>query len=142
GETIARRLAPRQVSCALASVGQREGDERVAALVVELRIAARRNDDVLLAVDGIGGWWGVDAGPGLEFPEHGARVRVISLKQAVALAGKGKSARRHQNAADHRLLRLDLPFDLAGVVVDRGDVAPLLLGGNDLEGAAQPELAL
>src|ERR1700739_493457 len=40
---------------------EREGDDRVAALGVDLRVAARANHDILLAVDFVGGGRSIDA---------------------------------------------------------------------------------
>ena len=51
------------------SVGKREGDDIIAPLVVELDVAARPDHDVLLAVNGIGSRWRVDAGASLEIPD-------------------------------------------------------------------------
>src|SRR5262249_51545675 len=120
---------------------QRKGDDAVAALEVELDVAAGGNDDVLLAADGVGGWRRVDAGAGIERPEDLAVTGVIGVELAVALAGEDAAAGGREHAPDHRLGRLYLPADLAGVVVDRGDVAPLLLARDHLEGAAEPKLA-
>src|SRR5262249_35732364 len=121
---------------------QREGDDIVASLVVELDVAAGGNDDVLLAVDRIGGRWRVDAGAGVESPQYLAIPGVIGAEAPIAFAREHEAAGRRQNAADHRLRRLYLPANFAGVVIDRRDVAGLLFGWDDLEGAAEPELAL
>src|ERR1700692_3918119 len=120
----------------------REGDDAVAALGIDLHVAAGRHHDVLLAADDIGRRRRVDAGAGLELPQYVAALGVIGLEPAVAFAGEDQAAGRGENAADHRLRRLHLPFDLAGVVVDCSYVAPLLFRGDDLEGAAEPQLAL
>src|SRR5262249_31404514 len=56
------------------------------------------------------------------------------------LAREYDAAGSRQNAADHRLRRLDLPADLTGVVVDGGYVTGLLFARDDLERAAEPEL--
>src|SRR6266481_783996 len=121
---------------------QREGDDIVAPLVVELDVAAGRNDDILLAVDRIRGRRRVDAGAGVESPQHLAVPGVIGAEAPIAFAGEDEAAGCRQNAADHRLRRLYLPTNLAGVVIDRRDVAGLLFGRDDLEGAAEPQLAL
>src|SRR5262245_3141198 len=142
GARQSRAVSPLITLAYSRSIDKREGNQRIAAFVVELRVAAGRNDDELLTVDGIGGRRRIDTRARLELPQHGPGFRVVGLEQAIALPGESEATRRHQNAADHRLLGFHLPFDLAGVVIDRGDVAPLLLGGNDLEGAAEPELAL
>src|SRR5262245_42748249 len=71
----AQKLGARQLPTAsplvklmpAASIDERERNQRVAALVVELGIAARGDDDELLAVDRIGRWGRIDAGAGLEF---------------------------------------------------------------------------
>src|SRR5690242_15981841 len=101
----------------------RKGDDGVAALGVDLGVAARTDDDILLAADHIGGGRSVDAGAGLELPQHLAVGGVIGLEPPVGLAGEQETAGRREYAADHRLRRLDLPGDLAGVVVDRADIA-------------------
>ena len=44
----------------------REGDDGVAALGVDLGVAARSDDDILLAVDHVGRRRRIDAGAGLE----------------------------------------------------------------------------
>src|SRR6202035_6007336 len=91
----------------------------VAALGIDLHVAAGGDHDVLLAADHVGRGRRVDAGAGMEFPERLAVLGVIGLEPAVALARKDETAGGGEDAADHRLRRLHLPFDLAGVVVDR-----------------------
>src|SRR5262245_8493505 len=120
---------------------QREGDDGVAALVVELHIAAGRDHDVLLASDHVRGRRRVDAGTGIERPQHIAVAGVVGAEAAIAFAGEHQPAGGREDAADHRLRRLHLPADLSGIVVNGGDVAPLFLGRDDLEGAAEPQLA-
>ena len=51
----------------------REGDDGVAALGVDLGVAARADDDVLLAADHVGGRRRIDAGAGLELPQAPCR---------------------------------------------------------------------
>src|SRR6185437_11925921 len=125
----------------LRSVG-REGDDAVSALVVELGVAARADDDVLLAVDHVGRGRRVHARARLELPELFAVRRVVGLERAIALAREHEAAGGGEDAADHRLRRLHLPGDLAGVVVDRGDVAGLDSARDVGERAAEPELAV
>src|ERR1700730_3061391 len=57
-----------------------EGDDVVAALVVDLDVSAGRDHDVLLAVDRVGGRRRVDAGAGPEFPQDRASAGDISLE--------------------------------------------------------------
>src|SRR6266849_9541678 len=65
---------------------QREGDDVVAPLVVELDIAAGGNDDILLAIDRIGRRRRVDAGAGVESPQHLAVLGVIGAEAPIAFA--------------------------------------------------------
>src|ERR1700722_8922363 len=120
----------------------REGDDVVAALGVDLSVAARTDDDILLAVDHVGRRGRIAAGAGLELPEHFAGGVVVSLEPAVGFAGEDKPARGGENAADHGLRRLDLPGDFPGVVVDGGNVTEALLARDDRERAAEPEFAV
>ena len=120
----------------------RKGDDVVAALEVDLRVSARTDDNVLLAVDRVGGRRRVDAGSGKERPQDLAALGVIGPEPAVALAGEHETAGRGERAAHHRQRRLHLPLDLAGVVVDGGDVAEALQVRDHLEGAAEPQLAV
>src|SRR6266403_6030343 len=98
---------------------ERESDDIVAAAEIDLRVASRAYDDILLAVG-----------------------RIIGGEFAVAFARENKAACGGENAADHRFWRLDLPFDLAGVVVNGGNVARLRLARDRGESAAQPQLAV
>src|SRR5713101_1095978 len=82
---------------------QREGDDVVAALEVELDIAAGGDDDVLLAANLIGGWRCVDAGAGVEGPQHLAVLGVIGAETTIAFAREHEAAGCRQDAADHRL---------------------------------------
>jgi hypothetical protein len=66
----------------------------------------------------------------------------VGRELAVALTREDKTARGGENAADHRLRRLHLPFDLVGVIIDGGNVARLRLARDRLEGAAKPQLAV
>src|ERR1700722_10186294 len=116
----------------------REGDDVVAALGVDLGVAARTDDDILLAVDHVGRRGRIDARAGLELPEHFTVGVVVSFEPAVGLAGEEKAAGCDENAADHRLRRLNLPGDFPGVVIDRADVAEALLARNDRKRAAEP----
>src|ERR1700722_4180611 len=104
----------------------REGDDVVAALGIDLGVAARTDDDILLAVDHVGRRRRIDARASLELPKHFASGRVVGFEPAVGLASEEKAAGCGENAANHRLRRLDLPGDLPGVVVDRGDIAEAL----------------
>src|SRR3981189_2423227 len=99
---------------------ERESDDIVAAAEIDLRVAPRAHDDILLAVDHVGGGRRVDAGSGAETPQFLPVGRIIGGELAVAFARKNKAARGGENSADHRFWRLHLPFDLAGVVIDRG----------------------
>src|SRR5579871_6416906 len=99
--------------CALRSI-ERERDDVVATAEVDLGVSTRADHDVLLAVDRIARRRGVDTGSGAEAPEFLAVRRVIGCELAVAFTREHQSARGGQNAADHRLRRLDLPLELAG----------------------------
>ena len=68
-------------------------------------------------------WRRVDSGASLERPQTLAGERVVGAEHPVALAGEEHVALGHQAAADHRLLGLGLPGDVAGVDVDGRDVA-------------------
>src|SRR5258707_10745261 len=106
---------------------KREGDDIVAAAEVYLSVASRTYHDILLSVDHVGGGRCIDAGSSAEAPQFLAVGRIVSGELAVALARENKAARGGENAADHRFWRLHLPFDLAGVVVNGGNVARLRL---------------
>lgn len=59
---------------------------------------------------------------GLGETDQAAILAVVNIDVA-SLTREHKTARGGENASDHRLRRLDLPFDLAGIVVDGGNVA-------------------
>src|SRR6185437_16973015 len=120
---------------------QREHEYAVAALRVDLVVAAGRDRDVLLAVDHVGDARRIDAGAAVELPQLLAGARVVGLVPAVRLAVEHDVTRGREHAADQRLRRLVLPCDLAAVEVDRDELSPLLFGWNGLERAAQPQLA-
>src|SRR3984893_10266343 len=119
-----------------------EGDNVVAAVKVDLGVTARADHYILLAACHVGGGWRIDAGSGMEAPQFLAGGRIVGRELAVALPREDKTTRGGENAADHRLRRLHLPFDLAGVVVDGGNVARLGLARDRLEGATKPQLAI
>src|ERR1043166_6593805 len=137
----ATRRVPQDDDCYWSLI-DRERDDIVAALIIELHVAARGDHDVLLALDRVGRRRSFDAGASLEAPENGTAAGIVGAEPAVALAGEHAPARGREDAADHRLWRLHLPADLAGVVVDRRHVAPPFLRRADLEDAAEPQLAL
>src|SRR6476620_6452789 len=118
-----------------------ERDDVVAALEVNLDVTTRADDDVLLAVDGVGGWRRIDAGAREERPQNVAALRIVGAEPAIAFTGEHEATGSGQRATHHGQRRLFLPGNLAGVVVDGGDVAERLLGGDHLESAAKPELA-
>src|SRR5260221_13540258 len=120
---------------------EREGDDIVAAAEIDLRVASRAYDDILLAVDHVGGGRRVDAGSGAETPQFLAVGRIIGGELSVAFARENEAACGCENAAHHRFWRLDLPFDLAGFVVNGGNVFRLLLARARGESAAQPQLS-
>src|SRR5258705_4013932 len=103
---------------------ERESDDIVAAAEIDLRVASRAYDDILLAVDHVGGGRRVDAGSGAETPQFLAVGRIIGGELSVAFARENEAACGGENASDHRFWRLDLPFDLAGVVVNGGKLVP------------------
>src|SRR5207244_3965689 len=82
-----------------------------------------------------------DAGAHKERPQHLARFSVIGPEPAVARAREHETPGGCQCPALHRQRRLDLPFDFAGIVIDGGDVAELLLAGDYRSGTAEPEPA-
>src|SRR4249919_3158471 len=121
---------------------ERECDDVVAATEVDLGIPARTDDDILLAADHVGGRRRIDARTGAEVPQFLAVGGIVGRELAVALTRENKTARGGENASDHWLRRLDLPFDLAGVVINSGDVTRLRLAWDRREGATQPQLAI
>src|SRR5260370_8343599 len=121
---------------------ERESDDIVAAAEIDVRVAARAYEDILTAVDHVGGGRRVGAGFGGEPPQFLAVGRIIGGELSVAFARENEAACGGENAADHRFWRLDLPFDLAGVVVNGGNVARLRLAWDRGESAAQPQLAV
>src|SRR5919106_505334 len=106
---------------------EREHEDGVAELIVELEVAAGGDRDVLLAVERERHRRRVDASTGLERPELLARCCVVGIEMAVALAREHQIAGGGQGTADHRVLSPRLPDDRGGVDVDRADVAPLVL---------------
>src|ERR1700716_687511 len=104
---------------------KRERDNVVAAAEVDLGISARTDNYILLAADHVGGRRRIDARPGAEAPQFLAVGRIVGRELAVALTRENKTARGGGNASGHRLRRLDLPFDLAGIVIDGCNVARL-----------------
>src|SRR3989440_998966 len=126
---------------------QPEDEQRITERVADLEIAARSHGHELLAVDVEHRGRGVGAGAAVELPQHRAGLGVVRLEPAVAFAGDHEPARRGGRAAHHRQLGFHAPRDLAGVQVDRVDVAVLTrvaaLGVRDAhEGAAEPQAAL
>src|SRR5260370_1425467 len=105
---------------------EREGDDIVAAAKVDLGVAARADHDVLLAAHHVGGRRRIDACTGAEVPQFLAVGRIVGRELAIALTRENKTARGGENASEHRLRRLDLQFDLAGVVGNGGMVLPSL----------------
>src|ERR1700682_2758838 len=121
---------------------EREGDNVVAAAKVDLGVAARADYDILLAAHHVGRGWRIDTCTGAEVPQLLAVGRIVGSELAVAFTRENETARGGENAADHRLRRLDLPFYFAVVVVNRGNVARLRLARDHLEGATKPQLAI
>src|SRR5260370_18211456 len=121
---------------------ERESDDIVAAAEIDVRVAARAYEDILTAVDHVGGGRRVDAGSGAETPQFLAVGRIIGGELSVAFARENEAACGGENAADHRFWRLDLPFDLAGVVVNGGDFGRLRLARGRGESAAPPPLSV
>src|ERR1700682_1659599 len=133
-----RRGRASSMAVAMSGSGQREHDHGITAFVVKLRIAAGRHGNVLLAVNGVGYRRRVHAGTALEFPELLARRCIECAEQPVSFAIEYKSPGSDEHAADQRLLSLVIPRDLAGIDIDRGQLAPLRLRRNGLECATQP----
>src|SRR4030088_625270 len=104
-----------------------EGDNVVAAVKVDLGVTARADHDILLAACHVRGGRCIDAGSGMEAPQFLAGGRIVGRELAVALTRENKTTCGGEKGADHRLWRLHLPFDLAGVVVNGGNVARLRL---------------
>src|SRR5712664_1460011 len=121
---------------------ERERDNVVAAAEVDLGVSARTDHYILLAANHVGGRRRIDARTGAEVPQFLAIGRIVGRELAIALTRENKTARGGENASDHRLRRLDLPFDLAGVVVNGGNVARLRLARDRREGATKPQLAI
>src|SRR5258706_12306904 len=116
---------------------ERQSHDIVSRAEIDLRLASRAYDDILVAVDHVGGGRRVDAGSGAETPQFLAVGRIIGGELAVAFARENEAACGGENAADHRFWRLDLPFDLAGVVVygrNSGRMRP----ARDAGGSAGP----
>src|SRR5689334_20490015 len=94
---------------------QREHEHAVAALRIDLVVAARRDGDVLLAVHHVRDARRIDARAAVVLPQLLAGARVISLVPAVGFTVEHDVAGSRHHAADQRLRRLVLPGDLAGV---------------------------
>src|SRR5437879_8615862 len=112
---------------------------RVAERIAELEVAAGRDRDELLAVNLKHGRRRVDPGAAIELPQHRAAFGVVRFEPAVPFARKHEATSSRGRAADHRLIRLRLPRLFPGLVVDRGDRAPLRFAWNRLERAAKPQ---
>src|SRR5262245_8833336 len=125
------------VRAANCSLVDREHEQAVAALEVELGVAAATHRDMLLPVDGVRDRHRVRARAAVEAPEPLAGLRVERVEVAVALAEEIEAAGGDEPAADQRLLGVVLPGDLARVDVDGRHAAPLLLGRDHLERAAE-----
>src|SRR3981081_825748 len=121
---------------------EREGDNVVAAAEVDLGVSARTDHDLLLAANHVGGRRGIDPRTGVEAPQFLAVGRIVGRELAVTLTRENKAACGGENAADHRLWRLHLPFDLAGIVIDGCNVARLRLARDRRERATKPQLAI
>src|SRR2546422_5787819 len=119
---------------------EREDNHAIAALEVDLRVAAAAHGDILLAADHVGDRLRVGAGAAVEAPQLLAGRRVERVEAAVTLTEEEQAARGGQAAADQRLLGIVLPGHLAGVDIDGRDAAPLLLARDNLERAAEPHL--
>src|SRR3954471_5465952 len=122
------------------SVGQAEDQDAVAALEVELRVAAAAHRHVLLLADLIRDGLGIRAGAAVEAPQLLAGLRIERVEAAVALAEEEQAARGGEAATDERLRGVVFPDHLAGIDIHSGDATPLLLARDCLEGAAQPQL--
>src|SRR5439155_19331715 len=83
----------------------------------------------------------IDAGAAVVLPQLLAGLGVDRLEPAISLAVEHEISRGGEHAADQRLRRLDAPGDLAGIEVDRDQPSGLLLARDDLERAAEPQLA-
>src|SRR4029079_8738172 len=118
-----------------------EHEDAVAALRVDLVVAARGNGDVLLAVDHVRHARRIDAGTAVVLPQFLAGAGVVRLVPAVRFTVEHEITRGGKDAANQRLWRLDAPLDLAGVEIRGHERPALLLTGNRLEGSAQPQFA-
>src|SRR6185312_16132355 len=114
-------------------------EDAVAALRVDLVVAAGGDGDVLLALHHVRDARRVDARTAEVLPQLLAVARVVRLVPTVRLAVEHDVAGSGEHAADQRLRRLHAPRDLAGVQVDRDETAPLLLARYRLERAAEPQ---
>src|SRR4051794_11704850 len=119
---------------------EREGDDIVTAAEVDLSVASRTYHDILLSVDHVGGGWCIDAGSSSEAPQFLPIGRVERGELPVALTCENRPPCGGEIAADDGFGRLDLPFYLAGVVIDGGNLAGLRFARDDLEGPAEPQL--
>src|SRR6478736_5391129 len=87
-----QHLKPGLVAGAPLGLVERKRDDAVAALVVELHIAARRDH-------GVGRRRSVDAGARLERPQYVAVLGVVGAEPAVAFTGKDQTPGGRQDAA-------------------------------------------
>src|SRR5579883_2405474 len=106
-----RRMVPAPRDASI----ETEDEHRRAVLEIELEVATGGDADIGLAADLEAHRRGVDASTRLERPERLAGLRVVGREGAVALAGEDEIAFGGKRAADHRLIGLHLPGDLAGV---------------------------
>src|SRR5260370_961331 len=121
---------------------KRERDNVVAAAEVDLGVSARTDHYILLAANHVGGRRRIDARTGAEVPQFLAVGRIVGRELAIALTRENKTARGGENASDHRLRRLDLPFDLAGVVVNGGNFARTGLPPQPPQSAPHPHTSI
>src|SRR3954453_19925050 len=104
------------LQCKLLPIGSvdRERDDVVAALIVELGVTARPDHDILLGPNHVARWWRVHTGAGAKAPQLFAVGGVVGSELAIAFSGEHQAPGGGENASNHRLGRLDLPLDLAG----------------------------
>src|SRR3954452_11402796 len=96
-----------------------EDENAVAALRVDLGVAAGGNSNVLLPVHHVRNPGRVDARAAVVLPQFLAGARVISLVPAVCLTIEHEVARCRKHASDQRLWRFRAPRYLARIEIDR-----------------------
>src|SRR5258708_32387809 len=90
-----------------------KGDDVVAALEVDLSVAACADHNILFATKYVGGRWRIDSRARAETPQFLTVGGVVGRELAIAFTGENGTACGCKHAPDHRLRRFHRPLHLA-----------------------------